>query len=89
MTEVEIAKGLSEAQRRMVLGSEPGGWGRDDCACGVELTTGAHYAVARALRRKGLGDHDGPGGFLPGLYFNNDSGLRVRTILQENSNGPA
>lgn len=64
----------------MVLASEPGGWDRDDTACGAELHTGPDYQVARSLVRKGLGDIviDGAG-YPRGLYFNNSAlGLALR-----------
>lgn len=44
---------------------------------GVELS-GGKWATARSLVRKGLGYIDGdPRGSLPGLYFNNEEGVRV------------
>lgn len=77
-----IAEGMSEAQKRMLVMSEPDDiTGRE--GCGVELCSGAAYSIAKALTRKGLGDHDGPGGFLPGMYWSNGFGLAVRKILQE------
>lgn len=79
---------LTEAQRRMVVDSEP-----DDVTglqgCGVELCSGAAYAVAKALERRKLGHREGPGGPLPGMYWNNATGLAVRVaILTEGPDGP-
>ena len=80
MTPDSLTRGLSPAQRRMVLDSKPGGWGRDDTAIGVEIR-GSGYRVARALHAKGLGDytHGSPYG---DLYFNNADGLAVREALK-------
>lgn len=73
---------LTMPQRRMLLDSEPDDrTGRE--GVGVELHTGAHYAVAKALERKGLGHREGPGGFLPGMYWNNADGLAVRAEIME------
>lgn len=72
---------LTPRMKAMVLESDRGGFGRADTATGVELRTGADYAVARALKKRDLGTvlegYDG----LPGLYFNNDQGLCVRDEL--------
>ena len=72
---------LTLAQRRLMLASGP-----DDITgtqgCGVELRTGADYAVARALERKSLGHVVGPGGFLPGMYWNNAEGLWWRGQME-------
>jgi hypothetical protein len=76
-----IAAGLTEAQKRLVLASEPGGFGRDDCATGVEIR-GAQYRAAKALDDLGVGTytHGSPYG---DLYFNTDGlGLAVRRVLQ-------
>ncbi len=72
---------LTTAQRRMLIDSEP-----DDRTgtegLGVELRTGADYAIAKALERRGLGCREGPGGLaLPGMYWNNATGLAVRAAL--------
>lgn len=71
---------LSEPQRKMLIDSEP-----DDCTgregLGIELRTGAEYAVAKALERRGLGHREGPGGALPGMYWNNATGLAVRAAV--------
>lgn len=71
---------LTETQRKMLLASEP-----DDITgeegCGVGLRTGADYAVARALQKRGLGNVDGPGGFVCGMYWSNAEGLAVRRTL--------
>ncbi|WP_416464022.1 hypothetical protein [Sphingomonas sp. VDB2] len=73
---------LTEPQRRMLLDSEP-----DDITgmegIGVELRTGADYAVAKALERRKLGLRTGPGGFLPGMYWNNALGLSVRAAIKD------
>jgi hypothetical protein len=78
----QIARSLTGPQRRMIIASEP-----DDRTgeqgCGVELRTGADYAIAKALERKGLGHREGPGGFLPGMYWSNDDGLFVRDLVAE------
>lgn len=72
---------LSDAQRRMLIASEP-----DDRTgkegCGVELRSGADYAVAKALERRDLGHREGPGGSLPGMYWSNADGLAVRAALK-------
>lgn len=69
-------------QRQMIVDSEP-----DDITgeegCGVELRSGADYAVAKALERRGLGFVEGPGGPLPGQYWNNAEGLLERQDLLE------
>lgn len=71
---------LTEAQRKMLLASEP-----DDVTgkegCGVELRTGAEYAVARALQKRGLGNINGPGGFVCGMYWSNAEGIAERSSL--------
>ena len=76
-----IASRLSEAQRKLVMASEPGGWGRDDCACGVEIR-GPQYRAAKELARPGLGSytHGSPYG---DLYFNTSLGLAVRVLISE------
>lgn len=71
---------LTDPQRAMLIASEPSDRDRDEGA-GVELRTGADYAVAKALERRQLGDVEGPGGPLPGLYFNNVDGLALRREL--------
>lgn len=87
-TKMELAEGLSEAQRRMVLESHPGGWGRDDTACGAELIGAAGWSTARALVRRKLGDiAEDYGMWPPGLYFNNQTGLAVRQYIQEQNHG--
>jgi hypothetical protein len=48
---------------------------------GVELRTGADYAVAKSLQRLGLGSVTGPGGFLPGMYWNRKPGVSLRAAL--------
>lgn len=76
-----VAAKLTKAQRTLVLASEPGGWGRDDCAIGVEIS-GAQYRTAKALEKLGVGtySHGSPYG---DLYFNTDGlGLAVRAHLE-------
>lgn len=67
---------ITLAQIAMLIESDP-----DDITgeegCGVELR-GNQYAVAQALVRRGLGHMQGPGGFLPGMYWNNADGLAAR-----------
>lgn len=68
---------LTPRQRRMILDSGPDDvTGRE--GLGVELRSGADYAVAKALERRGLGHVEGPGGPRPGQYWNNTNGLRLR-----------
>lgn len=76
------ALNLSEGQQRMVLGSEPSDRDPTDGA-GVELWTGADYAIARSLERRGFGSVEGPGQpkGMPGPYFNNADGLSLRESL--------
>jgi len=73
---------LTDAQRKMLLASDPSDRDPDDGA-GVPLWTGADYAVAKSLARRGLGDVEGPGQpkGMPGLYFNNSDGLALRREL--------
>lgn len=82
MTPADLARSLSEAQRKLVLASEPGGWGRDDCATGVPIS-GTQYRTAKVLERLGIGtfSHGSPFG---DLYFNTHAlGLAVRAELQK------
>lgn len=79
---------LTAAQRRMLIDSDP-----DDLTglegSGIELRTGADYAVAKALEHKGLGHRQGPGGALAGMYWNNATGLSVRVAIMKGSpDGP-
>jgi hypothetical protein len=71
---------FTKAQRQMLLDSEPDDRTGEE-GCGVELCTGAHYATARALEKRGLGNVTGPGGFLPGMYWSNADGLFERQLL--------
>jgi hypothetical protein len=64
-------------QRAMLIASGPDDLTGQEGA-GVELRTGADYAVARALEWRELGRVEGPGGPLCGLYFNNAEGLSWR-----------
>jgi hypothetical protein len=72
---------LTEPQLRMLVESGP-----DDVTgtegLGVELRTGADYAVAKALEARKLGHRQGLGGFLPGMYWNNATGLAVRAAMK-------
>ena len=81
----KVAEGLSEAQRRMVMLSVPGGWGSPSEACGTQVA-GPGYRTAKALAALGLGtySHGSPYG---DLYFNSEFGLEVRAILQEKAGG--
>lgn len=75
---------FTPSQRRMLLDSEP-----DDITgeegCGVELQSGADYAVARSLERRGLGHVQGPGGSYTGMYWSNEDGLFWRSALSQGS----
>jgi hypothetical protein len=74
---------LTPRQRAMLIESEPDDLtGRE--GIGIELRTGADYAVAKALEHRKLGHREGPGGFLPGMYWNNTMGLAVRAALMTN-----
>ena len=68
---------FTPAQRDMLCASDP-----DDVTgaegCGVELTSGAAYAVAKSLECRGYGHVQGPGGPLPGMYWNNSTGMIAR-----------
>lgn len=79
---------LPASQRHMLFASAP-----DDVTgtegLGVELRSGADYAVAKALTRRQLGQHTGPGGSLPGMYWSNSEGLALRKILMERDDAPA
>ncbi len=86
MTDLDkLAKSLTKAQREMVLASEPGGWGCDDTVCGVPLN-GPGFATARALERKGIGEHTF-GSEFEDLYFNNQTGLALRNHLKGQNDG--
>lgn len=68
--------GLTDAQLKMVIdsGEAPMGGG-----FGVELR-GPSWITARSLVKHGLGSIEGGapnGSELPGLYFNNDEGVRI------------
>lgn len=75
-----MAGALTAAQRAMLIASEPDDRTGEE-GCGVELRTGAEYATANALKRRGLGDVTGPGGSLPGMYWSNAAGLEQREAL--------
>ena len=81
-TPAQIAERLTEAQRRLVVASAPGGFGRDDCSTGVEIR-GSQYRAARTLERLGVGTHT-HGSIYGDLYFNTDPlGLAVRAHIME------
>lgn len=71
---------LTERQRQMLLASEPDDLTGEEGA-GVELYTGADYAVAKALKRRELGTYQEAGGLYCGLYFNNADGLALRAEI--------
>ncbi|MET4683720.1 hypothetical protein [Brevundimonas faecalis] len=75
-----MLKPLTDRQRTMIAASEPSDRDRT-VGAGVELQSGADYAVARSLERRELGDVEGPGGSFSGLYFNNAEGLAVRNEI--------
>lgn len=68
---------FTNAQREMILASDPDDLTGEE-GCGVELFNGAHYATAKNLERRGYGHVQGPGGPLPGMYWNNSTGLIAR-----------
>lgn len=80
MTPEQIAKGLSEPQKALVVASERGGFNRDDEACGVEIS-GPQCRTARSLERLGIGEYTF-GDCFSDLYFNNQMGLAVRDVLR-------
>jgi hypothetical protein len=76
-----LVKGLTEAQRKLILESEPGGFGRHDCSIGTPIR-GAQYRTAKSLEQLGIGTytHGSPFG---DLYFNTDDlGLVVRAHIE-------
>lgn len=73
---------LTPRMKAMVIESERGGFSRADTATGVELRTGADYAVARALVKRDLGTIEEGHSGLPGLFFNNDDGLALQDELR-------
>ena len=82
MTPSQIASTLTEAQRRMLIESGPGGFGRVDTACGAEVIGIGQLSTARSLERKGLGQVDWfPYAYPKHLYFSNSEGLSVREYL--------
>ncbi len=74
-------KGLTERQMAMLKASGPDDRTGEE-GVGVELCTGADYAVAKSLEKRGLGHVEGPGGPASGMYWNNGSGLEVGIILK-------
>lgn len=70
---------LTARQIKMICDSEPSERDPTD-GCGAELWTGADYAVARSLEKRGLGEVHGPTEPC-GLYFNNADGLAERRNL--------
>lgn len=80
MTPAQIAAGLSEAQRKMVLASGPDDiTGRE--GFGVEIR-GSDYRVARVLRTLGIGGYTHGSPYFD-MYWNNAEGLAVRAILNQ------
>lgn len=75
----QIARSLTEAQRKLVLASEP-----DDITgnegCGVDIR-GAQYRVAGSLCDKGLGGYT-HGHSIADMYWNYSTGLAVRAIIE-------
>lgn len=77
---------FTNAQREMICASDPDDLTGEE-GCGVELRTGADYAVAKSLEARGYGHRTGPEGPLAGLYWNNSTGLLARQeILGECDN---
>lgn len=74
-----MGKALSARQIKMVCDSEPDALSGEE-GCGVELWTGADYAVAKSLEMRGLGYVVGPTEPC-GLYFNTSDGLVERREL--------
>ena len=68
---------FTDKQREMICASDPDDVSGEE-GCGVEIFTGAHYAIAKSLERRGYGNVQGPGGPLPGMYWNNSTGLIAR-----------
>jgi len=77
-----IAAGLTPAQRRLVLASDP-----DDITdlqgCGVDIK-GATYRTAAALKKAGLGSFT-HGSSLWDMYWNLPLGLAVRKVLERSN----
>lgn len=84
MTPDEIAKGLTKAQRVLVLASEGGAFGYPNRAYGTPVE-GAKHRTALTLDRLGLGVYAYSDCF-ESLYFNNETGLAVRAILEAQQN---
>lgn len=82
MTAEEIAAKLTPAQKWLVQASGP-----DDITgqegLGIDLR-GSMFRVAKALHRLGLGDYT-HGSPIADMYWNNASGLAVRSILEGTS----
>ncbi len=68
---------LTRQQREMICASDPDDVSGEE-GCGVEIFTGAHYAIAKSLERRGYGNVQGSGGRVPGMYWNNSTGLIAR-----------
>lgn len=77
-----MTKAVTPRMRDMLIESRP-----DDITgrsgTGVDLWTGADYAVAQALQRRELGHVEGPGQAkgMPGMYWSNGDGLAARADL--------
>lgn len=80
----QIAAGLSEAQRRLVLASGPDDITREE-GFGVEIR-GSGYRTAKSLEASLIGfyTHGSPYG---DLYYNSPLGLAVRQHLIEKGDG--
>ena len=75
---------MPEAQRRMLLASEPVDRdGKEGIV--VELRTGADVNVAKALERRGLGTREDGLDGMPGMYWSNAEGLALRQFLKESA----
>ena len=84
-TESVEPSALTQPMRAMLFLAEPD---RRDASSsyGVELNTGADYAVAKALKRRGLGSYEQGQWGMPGLWFSNAEGLQVAADLSRGGN---
>lgn len=79
MTPEQIARGLTKAQREVVLASGPDDLTGDE-GFGIELT-GPMYRTAKSLHKLGIGDYT-HGSPFSDMYWNNTLGLAVRAELE-------